>query len=684
MREIEGHLFLPGRMRWPHELAIWLATITPALLMFCHATAILPLAWERRPVSDFQPQPGGHFVTLLPSRWMSQELTGDSPAALLENGHPLPMPNSAPEEIERRGGGRYALRGGAIYLSTPDNSDPRVNGRSYELLMPWEPPLTLVVCVGLTAFAGTVRMLAVNHAAVLAVILRPPLLLPVSVYLLIALLGRLWYLMDFRLPGLYGDSGSYYQLAQAISTGQWPEFGIRTPGYPLLLSAVFAFSDSVSAVVLVQNALTVVASLTMIAACHAFRRSLSLWAAIGMGVYTVGVWVFYSDTALLSDGPYAQAIIFSLAFLLLGLLRRDARYLALSSMAMAAAILFRPAGLFLLVIHALCVGYLWWNAYPRRAIAAMAIPLPALLLALAVYNNVTIKTFTLTAFGESQIAFATFTFWEEDASYPANINDAIGRTRRMMQDRIGDEGRALLAASWDFRSLAPIFLAGFHYPTLDEATRLDGTVDYMAARAWVRRISFDSIAKHPRSYLKFVLTQLWLFYISNPRDQEDFITHARYRIHDIYVSGRFERGKGDPLLQEMAREWADKPVLPGFTVVGAADDAEIIVRQDSVLRRLNRYLVFVRRVVFGNVFWTGLYVVSLLIAPIALWRSRGCHPGAFAAVAMTLTVLGASLVVALVEYGSYRYSAPTEFVYFLPLLPLMFVSPETPAAFEKP
>jgi hypothetical protein len=55
-----------------------------------------------------------------------------SSAILLEDGIPLPGPaNALHDEIRGLGGGRYSFWKGTVYFSTPDNSDPRTNGRQY-------------------------------------------------------------------------------------------------------------------------------------------------------------------------------------------------------------------------------------------------------------------------------------------------------------------------------------------------------------------------------------------------------------------------------------------------------------------------------------------------------------------------------------------------------------------------
>lgn len=59
-------------------------------------------------------------------------------ALLLENDCPLPFPTDNHAEISAKGIGRYSVwkANRTIYFSSTDNSDPRRNGREYELF--WE------------------------------------------------------------------------------------------------------------------------------------------------------------------------------------------------------------------------------------------------------------------------------------------------------------------------------------------------------------------------------------------------------------------------------------------------------------------------------------------------------------------------------------------------------------------
>jgi hypothetical protein len=82
---------------------------------------------------------GGIYRMALPwaapfaSDRLSKELKmrGCSPLRMLEDGVPLPSPNAGFKAVKEEGGGKYLHQGSEFLFSTPDNSDPRSNGRSY-------------------------------------------------------------------------------------------------------------------------------------------------------------------------------------------------------------------------------------------------------------------------------------------------------------------------------------------------------------------------------------------------------------------------------------------------------------------------------------------------------------------------------------------------------------------------
>ncbi|GEM_PF-7054938 len=75
-----------------------------------------------------------------------------STAVLYENDKSLGPSNALFDRIVRRGLGRYIFWDGTLYFSTSDNSDPRENGRNYELAIPFQVYYFWRIVFGLLGF----------------------------------------------------------------------------------------------------------------------------------------------------------------------------------------------------------------------------------------------------------------------------------------------------------------------------------------------------------------------------------------------------------------------------------------------------------------------------------------------------------------------------------------------------
>jgi hypothetical protein len=119
-----------------------LVLVIVGVLVNLHSAAIYPLAWERKTLQTQDAiHVGGHSYNLdLGIDWMDRRLLSGSPAILYEDGVPLKHPDNSPFNIKQRGKGRFSVENGQLFFSASDNSDPRNNGRTYEIYWPTPIP----------------------------------------------------------------------------------------------------------------------------------------------------------------------------------------------------------------------------------------------------------------------------------------------------------------------------------------------------------------------------------------------------------------------------------------------------------------------------------------------------------------------------------------------------------------
>ncbi len=91
---------------------------------------------RREPLSGIQPESGAAFTARTHHPHLSSHKR-PSRAHVLEDGRPLPGPaNALHDDVRSMGRGRFSFWYDYVYFSTTDNSDPRTNGRRYEIEYP--------------------------------------------------------------------------------------------------------------------------------------------------------------------------------------------------------------------------------------------------------------------------------------------------------------------------------------------------------------------------------------------------------------------------------------------------------------------------------------------------------------------------------------------------------------------
>lgn len=321
----------------------------------------------------------------------------------------------------------------------------------------------------------------------------------------------------------------------------------------------------------------------------------------------------------------------------------------------------RPAGLFLVVPFFLTVVYLWWSGRTLGETLAFAVPFPALLLALCVYNWNVAGMFTVTGWGEANIAAATFIYWEPDPAYPDDVNQRITKIREVVA--LTDEQRQLLQTSWTPSVVAPIYARSFDLTALGIAMETGG--DYVAARQWMRRISADAIRKHRDLYVKFVGVMASLFLVDNIVWQSDYVNELNGRsLMLLTADGRAELAR-DRLNGDMVARYFQPPASLQIAPVDACAHGGAPAIEPTTARRIYRVTQRVRDLIFGRLIFAATAAVAFGLALWRLWQSRGRHDMAFIALMLGLSVIGSGMVVCLVEYAGHRYSYPTEFAIFV-------------------
>ena len=91
---------------------------------------------RREPLPGIAPESGHAFIARTGRLGLSAH-ERPSPAVVLEDGRPLSGPaNAAHDDIRGIGAGRFSFWHDHVYFAASDNTDPRTNGRAYEIAYP--------------------------------------------------------------------------------------------------------------------------------------------------------------------------------------------------------------------------------------------------------------------------------------------------------------------------------------------------------------------------------------------------------------------------------------------------------------------------------------------------------------------------------------------------------------------
>ena len=490
VRVLQRHTWIP----W----TAWALSVLPPLLLTLHAIGIMPLQWQTVALADFRPHQG--FAYIAPLKTANDPPLPFRGGVVYENGKTVAFPNAAGwDVVATQGGGRFHLSDGTIFLSATDNSNPRVNGRSYSLVRPYPTSHRVLQASWALAALGTLAVLMLRWRAVGRFLANPPFLLIALCLLGLLAANRAWLFVDYPLVAIHPDSRSYYSPGRTAQHGELPNFGIRPPVYPLFLWGVFSLVDRALFLAFCQTVLTFVASLLLVYGAYRWKPVLAWPTLIVIALFLFGFTTIEHDTAMLSESVYTSCLMLSFAGLIIGLRDWQWGWLALSSAAMALAILTRPAGMFLIVTYALITAWLLWKRVSWRPLLAFAIPFPLLMVTMSVYNQLHVDVFAPTTWGEANLAVATFLYWETDPGYPPEVNRDIERIRQIIDDRHREtkQDPNLLDRSWDPNQLSPIFVNSFSAPALYIAMNIGGGGYESSGRQWIRRIGFDQYGSIP-------------------------------------------------------------------------------------------------------------------------------------------------------------------------------------------
>ena len=255
----------------------------------------------------------------------------------------------------------------------------------------------------------------------------------------------------------------------------------------------------------------------------------------------------------------------------------------------------------------------------------------------------TIGSFTINAFGDSNLAGATALYWEPDPGLPDVVNRALkglfpNPPRRGGASSPGRTLGNLLRTSWDRKQLFGVYEKAYNRMMWSVGWGTGSRFkagSYLQVRGYIRAAALAAIRRHPVLYAKFVWVNLVEFY-RGVGYSFDIQSSLAYRESGEYVHADVStQGAAVPGPAKLDTRW------PGRAI--------------SFVQHAWQGL---QNAVFQEQFWTWAYFAMLILSAGQLARYRGRHFGAALLLALALIPLGASLVVCLVQIAMDEVQLP--------------------------
>lgn len=492
------------------------------------------------------------------------------------------------------------------------------------------------------------------------------------IFLFFFLLTRLPYLFYYPVNILSNDSASYISAAFSILNSVTPLFDIRTPGYPVFLAKIWYFSESIFTVSLMQIIFSLFTGILLIFIFSAVYKKYAVVFACFLTVYMTSSYFLILESALLTEGIFTNVLLICAALMILSLKRDRNVYMVLFSVSAAVLIFIRPAGMFFFGIMILMIIYFIIKKYGILKYLSLIIPVSVMITGLCIYNYSTLGKFTITPFGEANLAGVTILFMETSDEYPGFVNQAIQQTL----DSIPRKDKSYIRNSFGITKLFSVFKDNFHRQ-LQFAGNLmgeDTLKKYTDIQPHMRMVSLDAIKKHPDIYAKFFISN-FIYFFRNLGLEVKYFDQLMYNYKRNIVDKRYitelDKKKwlqisSDRSMNEEIKKFLQKEInlQEQLNYIIVTDSGEVIA-QETVLKNIYELYESFYNIFLRNTVWYLAFFAMFLFSVYLLFKTGFKNTDAVIAFLICMIFLAKALMVSLVESSLERYSYTVEFaVYF--------------------
>ena len=303
------------------------------------------------------------------------EIPGDSNESptrsgliLYENGKIIGKPHSLHKSIRDIGGGLYSHWHKYLIFSTSDNSDPRSNGRKYEIISPLKINSKVqlaLLFLNLLPLVSLCILIQKNKLNIIDIISYFPFINKKKVYLITSgmrsisnVLYSIWnkrqkylsyfYILTIGCFALYINHIllHYTEMYPCINpdSASYLQYNItRTIGYPLFIKLIYTLSDNIFWIIPVQLNLMLLSFASLGYAVGRVADNKFIWFLLTMLMFGI-LPLILTSYMLLTEALFTVFICMHFAFACLFIKYRKFSFAIFSGITLICIILVRPAG----------------------------------------------------------------------------------------------------------------------------------------------------------------------------------------------------------------------------------------------------------------------------------------------------------------------------------------------------
>jgi hypothetical protein len=484
-------------------------------------------------------------------------------------------------------------------------------------------------------------------------------------FFVVFIITRFPVFYHFGVPFIFDDSADFTHLARQLISGE-PDFGRRTPFYPLFLAASWLIWHDITIVSMMQSIFTVAAACIFIYTFYRYFTNYTIGAALAITIFSSLIVCINFESVLMSESLYTSTTIIWVCSMITAIKERTPSWFAVSSALLMTVILIRPSGLYLVPLSALIFIYMFVNKYSFKARLFFLLPALIMFLCLSTYNLVKINRFGISSQGTDMIGNVLF-FVEKDAAYPDYVNAAI---ENQVIKQLPPDELEFIKTSWDVTTVQALQIKhqNLMKPLMDAIMAANpGNREKFISDC--KLVTWHAIRTHPSAFMKFFTIQM-LHYFGGFNDK-NVTAFPFLKDYKSCFTNRLQRYFYDNANKSGRFYLFDSPALTPLQGTRIMQSIET-----GSWHRFNQFFSIVVNALFRNYLWLLFYFIVLFTSAVKLIIKGFKAENEFIVFAICCMILLSMVFHSLVNVVMIRYTYPFFWIYYLCPILLAIMLPE--------